>query len=118
MTPSLGLAAPAARPDLVAVLDELLAPVAAAACPEPGVDPEIWDRVLVGFARDLLARPGKQLRARVVELAFELAGGGAGLPAVILKTSPTFAPLGRTDPSTSATIPASHAGTTWPLSIG
>ncbi len=83
MTPSPRLAARAAPPDLVTVLDELLAPMVAAACPEPGVDPEIWNRVLVGFARDLLARPGKQLRGRVVELAFELAGGGVGPPPVV-----------------------------------
>jgi geranylgeranyl pyrophosphate synthase len=83
MTRSLPLAARAAAPDLVAVLDELLAPVVVAACPERAVDPEVWESVLVGFARDLLARPGKQLRARVVELAFELAVGGPRLSPVI-----------------------------------
>jgi geranylgeranyl pyrophosphate synthase len=83
MTWSLPLAARAAPPVVLAVLDELLAPAVAAACPESGVDPEIWDRVLVGLARDLLARPGKQLRARVVELASELAGSAAGPPPVI-----------------------------------
>ncbi len=71
------------RSDLLASLDRFLVPLVAAACPEPGVDPEIWERVLIGFVRDLLARPGKQLRARMVELAFELAGGGTRLPPVI-----------------------------------
>lgn len=93
MKPSLPLAPWAVPPDprdgfgnrfdLLASLDRLLVPLVAAACPEPGVDPDIWERVLIGFVRDLLARPGKQLRARMVELAFELAGGGARLPAVI-----------------------------------
>ncbi len=74
---------PIARPEVVAVLDELVAPAVAAAAPEPGIDPAIWDRVLVGPARELLARPGKGIRARLVELAFELAGGAGDPPPAI-----------------------------------
>ncbi len=74
---------PIARPEAVAVLDELVAPAVAAAAPEPGIDPAIWDRVLVGPARELLARPGKGIRARLVELAFELAGGAGDPPPAI-----------------------------------
>jgi geranylgeranyl pyrophosphate synthase len=73
-----------ARPEVVAVLEELVAPAVAAATPEPGIDPAIWDRVLVGMARELLARPGKRIRARLVELSFELAGG-AGAPPPALR---------------------------------
>jgi geranylgeranyl pyrophosphate synthase len=61
--------------DLVAVLDESLAP----AITTGGAIPwELWDRALVGIARDVLSRPGKRFRARLVELAYELAGGCAG----------------------------------------
>ena len=44
----------------------------------------VWERVLLGPARDVLSRPGKQLRARLVELAWRLGGGGAGGPPAAL----------------------------------
>ena len=68
--------------DLVAVLDHELAPVVAAA--DAAIATAIWEPALVGVARELLARPGKQLRARLVELAYTLAGGEpGGLPPAI-----------------------------------
>ncbi len=46
---------------------------------------EVWERVLLGPARDLLARPGKQLRAALVGAGWALAGGGReGPPAALL----------------------------------
>lgn len=71
--------------DPVGVLEQELVPVIEAAGPgDHVIAPEVWDRVLLGIARELLGRPGKQFRARVVELAFSLTGGGGGeLPPVI-----------------------------------
>jgi geranylgeranyl pyrophosphate synthase len=42
-----------------------------------GLPPALWERALLGPLRDFLARPGKELRARVVELGFTLGGGAA-----------------------------------------
>jgi geranylgeranyl pyrophosphate synthase len=36
----------------------------------------VWERALYQPLRDFLARPGKQFRARLCELSFEIAGGG------------------------------------------
>lgn len=41
-----------------------------------GVPRAVWERALYQPLRDFLARPGKQFRARLCELSFELAGGG------------------------------------------
>ncbi|HET6612820.1 MAG TPA: polyprenyl synthetase family protein [Kofleriaceae bacterium] len=48
----------------------------------------IWERALLGPAREILGRPGKGFRGRMVEIAWALAGGGQGgvcaeLPLVI-----------------------------------
>lgn len=76
---------------LAALVDEALAPArlerlvhaedwpdapdpAAAAMPR-----ELWARALGDLARDMLARPGRQFRARLAELAFRL-GDGPGEP--------------------------------------
>jgi len=40
-----------------------------------GVPPELWERALLGPLREFLSRPGKELRARLVELGFVLGGG-------------------------------------------
>lgn len=64
---------------LVELLDRELAPIVEAASAE--VDPEIWERALIGLAREILGRPGKQFRARLVELAWALAGGRRPLSA-------------------------------------
>jgi len=61
-------------PDLLALLDEHLAP----ALTDGTIRSEVSEATLVGIARELLGRPGKQFRARLVELAFELAGGEVG----------------------------------------
>ena len=45
-----------------------------------GVSRALWERALGGPAREFLRRPGKRLRGRLVESAFQLAGGdGDGL---------------------------------------
>jgi len=40
-----------------------------------GLSPALWERALLGPLRQFLARPGKELRARMVELGFVLGGG-------------------------------------------
>jgi len=40
-----------------------------------GVPAELWERALLGPLRTFLARPGKELRARLCELGFVLGGG-------------------------------------------
>lgn len=40
-----------------------------------GVPPVLWERALLGPLREFLSRPGKELRARLVELGFVLGGG-------------------------------------------
>lgn len=58
---------------LVALLEDEITPLVAAG--GAGVEPKVWEQALTGLARELLARPGKQFRARLVEMAFLLAGG-------------------------------------------
>lgn len=70
--------------DLVDLLDRELSPLVESA--SSSVTPEVWERALVGLARELLARPGKQFRARLVELGWAL--GGAARP-----LSPLAGPL-------------------------
>jgi geranylgeranyl pyrophosphate synthase len=52
--------------------------------PEPASDPElppaIWDRALGDIARDILARPSRQFRARLCQLAWRLADGPQEAP--------------------------------------
>ncbi|HEU5055360.1 MAG TPA: polyprenyl synthetase family protein, partial [Kofleriaceae bacterium] len=51
-----------------------------------GVSRALWERALGGPAREFLRRPGKGLRGRLVESAFQLAGGdqvGPELPAAL-----------------------------------
>lgn len=66
----------AARDDVLALVDilerELSPEVRRGSLP---ISIETWERALTGLARELLSRPGKQFRARLVELAFELGGG-------------------------------------------
>ena len=40
-----------------------------------GVSRRLWERALAGPAREFLRRPGKGMRGRLVETAFQLAGG-------------------------------------------
>jgi geranylgeranyl pyrophosphate synthase len=44
-----------------------------------GVPLELWERALLDPAREILGRPGKEFRGRLVDLAWRL-GGGAGAP--------------------------------------
>jgi geranylgeranyl pyrophosphate synthase len=46
-------------------------------CAEHGIDSMFLERALYGAAREFLARPGKQFRARLIETCFALAGGGS-----------------------------------------
>lgn len=54
--------------DLVLLLDAELRACA------PDVPRAVWERVLIGPARDLLARPAKQFRAQLVKIGWRLAG--------------------------------------------
>jgi geranylgeranyl pyrophosphate synthase len=77
------LASPPLRVDLVAALDAQFDPAALAAL--LGLAPEqvpaaLWRRALVAPARDVLGRPAKQLRARLCEAAYLLAGGQGAPP--------------------------------------
>jgi geranylgeranyl pyrophosphate synthase len=47
---------------------------------DPSVSAEVWRRALAGPAGEFLARPGKELRARVVRAGYVLGGGTAALP--------------------------------------
>jgi geranylgeranyl pyrophosphate synthase len=44
----------------------------------PGFPDRLWQQALLAPLHEFLSRPGKQFRARLVELAFVLAGGDAG----------------------------------------
>lgn len=46
------------------------------------VPAEIWRHALIGPARDFVARPGKRFRARLVELAWRIAGGVGDVPSM------------------------------------
>ena len=66
------------RRPLVALLDEQLSAALTSAHPDAAlIEPAIWEHAIVRIARDILGRPGKQFRSRLVELAFELGGGDA-----------------------------------------
>lgn len=80
----------AAPAGFAAIADEALSPD----CLLPGTHPEdwpeptpfpelpraIWDRALGDIARDILGRQSRQFRARLCELAFQLAGGQPEAP--------------------------------------
>jgi geranylgeranyl pyrophosphate synthase len=57
---------------LGALLDQALAE------DDAGLPPHLWERALLGPAREFLRRPGKRFRARLVEACWTLAGGAAG----------------------------------------
>lgn len=57
---------------LVALLDQALMDG------DGGLPPHLWERALLGPAREFLRRPGKRFRARLVEACWMLAGGAAG----------------------------------------
>ncbi len=68
---------------LVALLEQTSfgdAPAAGAARATvgPTLPDGLWERALRGPLRELLSRPGKQFRARLVALCWELAGGAPG----------------------------------------
>lgn len=56
---------------LVALLDEALLDG------DDGLPAHLWERALLGPAREFLRRPGKRFRARLVEACWVLAGGAA-----------------------------------------
>jgi geranylgeranyl pyrophosphate synthase len=56
---------------LVRLLDEELQRLS------KSLPPAIWERALIGPAREFLERPGKQFRARLVDAGWTLAGGNA-----------------------------------------
>ena len=47
------------------------------------VSPELWERGLLGPARDLLSRGGKNLRGRLVEAGWRAGGGGGVCPPLL-----------------------------------
>ena len=53
---------------------------------EGGVDPEMWERAIALPAREFLTRPGKQVRGRLVEAGWGIAGG-EGEPPVELSVA-------------------------------
>jgi geranylgeranyl pyrophosphate synthase len=67
-----------ARPEapLLATLDDALAPGGAAAL-DPSVPAAVWTAALVGPAAAFLARPGKDLRAKLVRAGWRLGGAPA-----------------------------------------
>jgi len=71
-------------PDLVAALGEALGARGACAL-DPSVPDEVWLGALVGPAAVFLARPGKDLRARLVNAGFRLAGGTGACPPVLAR---------------------------------
>lgn len=66
--------APSERPRLIAALDRAIAPAGTSALGED-VPAALWRRALAGPAAELLARPGKQLRAVFVRAGWTLGGG-------------------------------------------
>lgn len=72
-------------PTLCAILDRLTSRALAGGTELPD---RVWERALLGPARELLSRPGKGFRGRLVEIAWALAGGKNGtvpeeLPVII-----------------------------------
>lgn len=65
---------------MVSALDAALDPGGVAAL-DPAVPARVWQRALVEPAASFLARPGKELRARMVRAGWALAGGGPQVPA-------------------------------------
>lgn len=71
----------AAQAPLLAALDEALEGGASAL--DPSVPDAVWQRALVEPASLFLARPGKDLRARLVAAGFALGGGTGEVPPAI-----------------------------------
>ena len=67
------LATPAGRPPLVDALDRALGDGVGAL--DPAVPAALWRRALAGPAEAFLARPGKELRTRLVHAGWTLGGG-------------------------------------------
>ncbi|HET9960625.1 MAG TPA: polyprenyl synthetase family protein [Polyangiaceae bacterium] len=64
------------RNDAVRLLEEELSDKSSTSLEEPlsNLDPELWQRALFGPLTDFLGRPGKEFRAHLVRLCWELAG--------------------------------------------
>lgn len=60
---------------MVALLEDAFAPRGGRRSGAHGVPSALWEVALLGPLREMLARPGKELRARLVQLGFELGGG-------------------------------------------
>jgi geranylgeranyl pyrophosphate synthase len=65
-----------AEAPLLGALDDALAPGGAAAL-DPDVPAAVWEAALVGPAAAFLARPGKDLRGKLVRAGWALGGGAA-----------------------------------------
>ncbi|HWN71163.1 MAG TPA: polyprenyl synthetase family protein, partial [Haliangium sp.] len=60
----------------------LVTALAGALAEDGGLPAHLWERALLGPAREFLRRPGKRFRGRLVEMCWLLAGGAAeGMPA-------------------------------------
>jgi geranylgeranyl pyrophosphate synthase len=78
---------PAAEADMIARVEEIVAALAGSLESDVHIDPAAWDAALLTPLRDVLSRPGKRLRARLLEYAWQLAGGAPGaLPEQLLHT--------------------------------
>ena len=62
---------------MLALLERSFAAATAGPAGAHGLPRVLWERALLGPLREFLSRPGKQLRARLVELGFTLGGGAA-----------------------------------------
>lgn len=71
------LATPADRCSPIDALDRALAEGGVSAL-DPAVAAALWHRALAGPARNFLARPGKELRTRLVDAGWTLGGGESG----------------------------------------
>ena len=63
----------AAARGLIELLEQEITPLVANG--GAGVEAKVWERALTGLARELLLRPGKLFRARLVEQSYSIAGG-------------------------------------------
>ncbi|MEJ7602708.1 MAG: polyprenyl synthetase family protein [Kofleriaceae bacterium] len=81
MSPEIARARDARSAPLADALDDAIADGTIELDPEVPV--AVWERALVGPASLFLARPGKDLRARLVSAGFTLAGGHGVVPAAV-----------------------------------
>jgi geranylgeranyl pyrophosphate synthase len=72
------LAEPEGSP-LLALLERVFASDQPQGPSSHGIADVLWERALRGPLREFLSRPGKELRARLVELGFALGGRGAAI---------------------------------------